>query len=443
MPSLDPVSLDWMERAQQRNKPYGFREIAQIPVLSIVRDHTYVIQEWVGQTGHVCWRAINPSTLRPRKIHLEARLRSGKAVWAQQPNVQDETFVIDETLPRSERTDLYLGWRDWSAQFHALQPGEESAITTSPRCRTQLESAFTIHPSRWREAGTDPSHAEQDSASSSPTNSSTMQSRGSGTEMNPRDTKPTVRQLSALDAAQLQELEKNILEDRKRAQEYRDMLRDELEPSRKAQYRRRIEELEESATKYNQQYEELRKNLRAEAGTEVAAQLDEVGEQLRTMNETLREVVTGQETIRSDIGNLLGLMETEFDENERNIITAMATRLDPTQQANTAMLLKALRDNRLSQEELNETLATIQQAVTELQQGQSTIAGHELVADIGRSAEIIEDPKLSIEHKLKVTVPIIPVLLSYEAELYSQSGINLQAVWEQLLTKVHRRALSS
>ena len=39
---------------------------------------------------------------------------------------------------------------------------------------------------------------------------------------------------------------------------------------------------------------------------------------------------------------------------------------------------------------------------------------------------------MDAKHKLKVTIPIVPVLLSYEGEIELSSRLNLQELWQQL-----------
>lgn len=47
-------------------------------------------------------------------------------------------------------------------------------------------------------------------------------------------------------------------------------------------------------------------------------------------------------------------------------------------------------------------------------------------------AELASAPGLDARHKLKVTIPIVPVLLSYEGELELNSRLDLAAVWQAL-----------
>jgi hypothetical protein len=44
--------------------------------------------------------------------------------------------------------------------------------------------------------------------------------------------------------------------------------------------------------------------------------------------------------------------------------------------------------------------------------------------------EVADDPNLEVKHKLKVTIPIVPLFLSYEGELGLSSSRKLSEVWK-------------
>jgi hypothetical protein len=51
-------------------------------------------------------------------------------------------------------------------------------------------------------------------------------------------------------------------------------------------------------------------------------------------------------------------------------------------------------------------------------------------------SDVVDDPKLDVTHKLKVSIPIIPLILSYETEVELKSGLNLKAAWQRLKVRV-------
>jgi hypothetical protein len=49
--------------------------------------------------------------------------------------------------------------------------------------------------------------------------------------------------------------------------------------------------------------------------------------------------------------------------------------------------------------------------------------------------EAIKALDLDAKHKLRVTLPIIPLVLEYEGELELGTGINLKAAWQKLVVR--------
>ena len=46
---------------------------------------------------------------------------------------------------------------------------------------------------------------------------------------------------------------------------------------------------------------------------------------------------------------------------------------------------------------------------------------------------MINDPEIGVADTLKVTIPIIPRILSYERVIELKSGVNLSAAWDRLV----------
>ena len=56
--------------------------------------------------------------------------------------------------------------------------------------------------------------------------------------------------------------------------------------------------------------------------------------------------------------------------------------------------------------------------------------------DIESLADVVDDLRLDVSHKLKVSLPIIPLILSYEGEVGIKSGVILKAAWEGFTVRV-------
>jgi hypothetical protein len=61
------------------------------------------------------------------------------------------------------------------------------------------------------------------------------------------------------------------------------------------------------------------------------------------------------------------------------------------------------------------------------------------VNEVEKVSGIIADPKLNSNHKLKYSIPIIPLILSYEGEVELKSGLNLKKVWQNLKARLRGR----
>ena len=224
-------------------------------------------------------------------------------------------------------------------------------------------------------------------------------------------------------ALRLHQLTDNIRQDLNLLKEYEDELRYETDPGLRGKYRRRIERYRESLTRYQREYDELCKQVTGEPPAEMV----DTADLLRQMNVKLDGLLIGQETIRN------ALLD-RFDASEQTIITAIVQQLDENQLATVQTILDEIETHRVPEDELQETLTALQQALAEISQDNT---GHsQLVREAKNLSAVVDNPKLDVNQKLKVSVPIIPLILSYEAEVGLKSGLDLKAAWLRLKARV-------
>lgn len=209
----------------------------------------------------------------------------------------------------------------------------------------------------------------------------------------------------------LTDLENHVTKDQELLKEFEEALRYEMNPRVKAGYRRDIERQRESLTGYKQEYAELRQEL---AGTPIA-QMQKVENQLQQMDSKLNILLNGQIAILN-----------RYDASEQDIIAVIVWQLNQMELVLTQKLLDALENNQLSELEIQQMLAVLEEKIPSLPPNQAA------------AAEIIKNPELDAKHKLKVTLPIIPMLVEYEGELEIGSGFNIKSAWEQLVGKLRR-----
>jgi hypothetical protein len=230
----------------------------------------------------------------------------------------------------------------------------------------------------------------------------------------------------------LRHLADNIRQDLALLKDYEDALRYEDDPRRRARYRREIEQLRMSAAEYQGQYNELR----AEVSGTPPQELQDVGTQLQMMDSKLDALLAGQAAIQDNLTDMRQAVLARFDASEQTIIAAVTEHLDQSQLTTVQSVLDAIEAELVPTGELQETLAAVQHVLAEIQQRQVTLFEPTLASEIEHLSEVIAAPKLDLKHKLKVTVPIIPLFLSYEGEVELGSGLNLETAWQRLAAKV-------
>ncbi len=106
------------------------------------------------------------------------------------------------------------------------------------------------------------------------------------------------------------------------------------------------------------------------------------------------------------------------------------------QAATVKSILDEIEARPVPESELRETLSAVQQTLSEIKQNKTGRYDPQLVSEAKNLSEVVDDPKLDAHHKLKVSVPIIPLILSYETEVGLKSGLNLKAAWQRLKARI-------
>ncbi len=223
----------------------------------------------------------------------------------------------------------------------------------------------------------------------------------------------------------LQHLEDNIKQDLALLKKYEDAERYEDDPRRQTRYKREIQQLKESATRYQQEYDDLRVQITGEP----TPKMQDVAIQLQQINNRLNRLSAGQKAIYENINYLRQGMLNRYEVSQRHMIAVITERLNQVQIGTISSVLEALEADRVSEFETQQLLEGTQQMLAVLNQRNIVLPGQQEVT------EVIKAPELDAKHKLKVTVPIIPLLLEYEGELELGTGINLKAAWQNLLVR--------
>ena len=221
----------------------------------------------------------------------------------------------------------------------------------------------------------------------------------------------------------LQDLEDHIAQEQKLLKEFEEVLGDQTDPRDQRKYRREIKRQKESIAGYQQEYNELQQELTGQPST----RMQEMGNQLQQMDAKLNILLSSQVAIYENLDQMRQDLLLRYNATEQATVEAVAQHLDRNQLLLTQNLLDALESNQVTEQQMQQMLAVLEERVPALPPSQAAVA------------EIIKAPELDAKHKLKVTLPLVPFLVDYEGELELGSGFNIKSAWEQLLTKLRRK----
>ena len=221
----------------------------------------------------------------------------------------------------------------------------------------------------------------------------------------------------------LKDLEDNIAKDNKLLNEYEGKLRYASDPRDIGRYEEEIKRQQEYVIRYQKELNELNQKLT----NYQPSQMLYVEKQLQQMDEKVNFLVKGQIAIYKKQAEIRQELSSRYNDSEKAIIASITKQLNQMQLVLTDNLLQALDDNMVSEPEMQQMLAVLEERLPSLPPSQAAIV------------EIIKDPEIDVRHKLKVTLPIIPLLVEYEGEVEIGSGFNINSAWEQLVTKLRRK----
>lgn len=136
-----------------------------------------------------------------------------------------------------------------------------------------------------------------------------------------------------------------------------------------------------------------------------------------TEEQKLGQLVEGQEHIRSSVDDLQEALRFRLDQQQGRIVTA---------------IVEAINKGGVPGRELRPIMDSLKVLLEGLLSGTWSLPSDALSAEAYRLPQIIDAPHISIHHKLKITLPIIPLLLGYEGEVDLSSAIDLEQAWQRL-----------
>lgn len=127
-----------------------------------------------------------------------------------------------------------------------------------------------------------------------------------------------------------------------------------------------------------------------------------------------------------------------FELSERRIVAQIITRLDEQDHLLLNHILEAIENNVIPGEHMAELLGRLHAALASVP-AQGATANPLMENEAEQLSDIIDDPSLEMKHKLKLTVPIIPVFLSYEGEMEVGIRASIKTALESLFSLIKKR----
>lgn len=206
----------------------------------------------------------------------------------------------------------------------------------------------------------------------------------------------------------LKGLEANVEKAAELIGQYQTELIVEDDPQRKSKYNLRIQQLKKLVKDYQEDLDNLQKDL----GLNQTHKTDEIAIELNRIDSKI-----------SALGNLVLRSHT-----------TLIKQLNQNQVSTVEIIISALEANHISEVELESLLKGIHQALTTAER-----KGLFISTSQKEIAQVIDDPSLGIKHKVKVSIPIIPLFLDYEAELDLGAEFNLKLLWEKWKNKFQKK----
>lgn len=211
----------------------------------------------------------------------------------------------------------------------------------------------------------------------------------------------------------LQQLESRVLEIGKLLNEYEEELLDEDDPKKKRKYRRQLEDLKQQKAAYESEFFELDVQLKNE--TSIEAQV--ISSQLKEIDNKIEFLLDGQYAIGT-------MLSSHFVSEDEKLLRPVMQQLNSFELVQVESCLRAVENNQISERETQLVLTEMRNLVAAIKSHNGDLPENERAI-----LNAIESPKIETKHALKLSIPIIPFILSYEGDLGVGAGVDLKKLW--------------
>ena len=225
----------------------------------------------------------------------------------------------------------------------------------------------------------------------------------------------------------MRQLEDNIHLDLILLKEYENILRVESDPRRLARYNIEIKRQKEALDRYNTEYKELQKQTKGL----MPEKSIEIDRQLHEMNAILMSIQCDVINMRKNLDASRKDLLDKFDEIEQNIVYSVVNKLDESLLLEVNRVLNAFESLNISENIFMDMSNLLKELLEEIKDSELNY-NIQLANQTNHLLSEINKPELTLEQKLKISVPIIPFILSYEGIAGMSEAIELKSLWNRL-----------
>jgi hypothetical protein len=125
----------------------------------------------------------------------------------------------------------------------------------------------------------------------------------------------------------------------------------------------------------------------------------------------------------------------QFSAGEIERLSLIFENLDQDQVKETLSALEALDKDKITVADMKTMIETAGQQIQNLNKSKYFQERKQLYRKANKVSEILADPSLETRHKIKLTLPIIPFILTYSGEMEFEGGVKLRTLWKRILSR--------
>lgn len=125
----------------------------------------------------------------------------------------------------------------------------------------------------------------------------------------------------------------------------------------------------------------------------------------------------------------------QFIESEIERLPLILENLDQFQVKETLSALKALETDKITAANMEQMVETAGQQILNLNKSKFFQERKQLYTEAKKVSEILTDPQIETRHKIKLTLPLIPFILTYSGEIEFEGGVRLRSLWKRIISR--------